>query len=228
MRKLVSLAAMGGALFLIVSCASTPPQKPAPEPAQPTQPQAAVVPAPEAQLAQAKDLKQKVDAYNLGDYAPDDYAAANKDLQDGQDTYGKDNAASTKSLTSAIAEYNSVLTKGGQAFLTKSQAAADDSKKKADDLKASVAVKDDYSKANDVYQQALKEKAAGDIVNASKDFDNARQQFDAVAQTAQQKKDTAMQAMQSAQADESTSQQKATDAEKALKDEGITVPAAGQ
>jgi hypothetical protein len=224
MRKLISLAAMGGALFLIVSCASTPPQKPQPEP-QP-QPQAAV-PAPEAQLAQAKDLKQKVDAYNLGDYAPDEYAAANKDLQAGEDSYNKDNAASTKSLTSAIAGYNTVLTKGGQAFLTKSQAAADESKKKADNLKASVAVKDDYSKANDVYQQALKEKAAGDIMNASKDFDNARQQFDAVAATAQQKKDAATQAMQSAQDEQNASQKKADDAEKALKDEGITVPAGG-
>jgi len=231
MRRLVPLAVMAGALFLVVSCASTPPQKPAePVPEQPKeqpkeQPPAAAVPAPEAELAQAKDLKQKVDAYGLGDYAPDDYAAANQDLQAGEDAYGKDNAASKKSLDSAITEYNAVITKGGAQFLAKAQSAADASKKAADDLKASVAVKDDYAKADEVYNRAIQEKNAQDIENAGKDFASARDQFDAVAKTAQEKKDAAMQAMQSAQEEQSASQQKADDAEKALKDEGFSVPA---
>ena len=230
MRRLVPMALMGGALFLVISCASTPPQKPA----QPETPPAAApapapaVPAPDQELAQARDLKAKVDAFSLGDYDPDDYAAANKDFQAGQDSYGKDNAASKKSLDSAITEYTAVLTKGGAAFLDKSQAQADASKKAADDLKASVAVKDDYAAANAVYQRALQEKAAVDIANASKDFDSARQQFDAVAATAKQKRDAAMQAMQSAQDQEAASQQAADNAEKALKDEGFPVPAAAQ
>jgi len=228
MRKLVLLAMMGGALFLVVSCASTPAQKPAQPPAPPAAPPAApaAVAAPDQELAQAKDLKAKVDAYNLGDYDADDYAAANKDLQAGQDSYGKDNAASKKSLDSAITEYNAVLSKGGDAFLAKGQSQADASKKAADDLKASVAVKDDYAAANDVYQRALKERAAGDVANASKDFDSARQQFDAVAATAQQKKNAALQAMQSATDQQAASQKSADDAQKALKDEGIAVPAA--
>jgi hypothetical protein len=228
MRRLLPLAAAAGALFLVISCASTPPQKPAqPAPEQPKEqpPAQAQAAAPDAELAQAKDLKQKVDAWGLGDYAPDDYAAANKDLQAGEDAYGKDNAASKKSLDSAITGYNAVIAKGGPQFLAKSQSQADASKKAADDLKASVAVKDDYAKADATYQQALKEKDAMDIGNASKDFDSARDQFDAVAKTAQQKKDAALQAMQSAQEEQSASQKKADDAEKSLKDEGITVPA---
>ncbi len=224
MRRLLPLAVMAGALFLVISCASTPPQKP-PEPAPeqpPAQPQAG---APDAELAQAKALKQKVDAWGLGDYAPDDYAAANKDLQAGQDSYGKDNAASKKSLDSAITGYNAVITKGGPRFLAKGQSDAEASKKAADDLKASVAVKDDYAKADETYQRALKEKAALDIDNAARDFASARDEFDAVAKVAQQKKDTALAAMQSAQEEQSASQKKADDAEKALKDEGVTVPA---
>ncbi len=224
MRRLVPLAVMAGALFLVISCASTPPQKPAePVPEQPpAQPQAG---APDAELAQAKALKQKVDAWGLGDYAPEDYAAANKDLQAGEDSYGKDNAASKKSLDSAITGYNAVITKGGPQFLAKGQSDAEASKKAADDLKASVAVKDDYAKANETYQRAIKEKNALDIDNAAKDFEAARDEFDAVAKTAQEKKDAAMQAMQSAQEEQSASQQKADDAVKALKDEGIIVPA---
>jgi hypothetical protein len=224
MRRLVPLVVMAGALFLVISCASTPPQKPAePAPEQP-KPQAAVA-APEAELAQAKDLKQKVDTWGLGDYAPEEYAAANKDLQAGEDTYGKDNASSKKSLDSAITEYNAVITDGGGKFLAKGQSDAEASKKAADDLKASVAVKDDYARADDTYQQALKEKGAMDIGNAGKDFASARDQFDAVAKTAQEKKDAALQAMQSAQEGQSASQQKADDSEKSLKDEGFSVPA---
>jgi len=226
MRKLVPLAVMTGALFLVISCASTPPQKPVeptPQP-QPQQPQAAV-PAPDAELAQAKDLKQKVDALGLGDFAPDDYAAANKNLQAGEDAYGKDNAASKKSLEAAISGYNAVMENGGAQFLAKRQSDADASRKAADDLKASVAVKDDYAAADATYQKAVEEKNSKDIEGAGKDFASAKDQFDAVAKAAQQKKDAATQAMQDAQASQSTSQQKADESEKSLKDEGFSVSA---
>jgi len=213
MRRLLPIAAMAGALFLVMSCASTP-QKPAQPPEQPKEQPQAAVPAPDAELAQAKDLKQKVDALGLGDYDPDDYAAANKDLQAGQDAYGKDNAASKKALDSSIKEYNAVMDTGGAQFLAKRQSDAEASKKAADDLKASVAVKDDYAKADDTYQQALKEKDGKDIENAGKDFASAKDQFDAVAATAKQKRDAAQQAMQDAQSGQADSQQKADAAEK--------------
>jgi len=168
-----------------------------------------------------------VDAYGLGSFAPQDYAAANKDLKAGQDSYGKDNAASKKSLQSAITEYNAVITKGGALYLADLQRQTEASKKAADDLKASVAVKDDYAQANDLYKRALQEKAAGDIENASKDFPQSRDGFDAVTKVAQQKKDAADQALQSAQQKETASQQKAADADQALKDEGFTVGVSG-
>jgi len=225
MRKIVVMAAAAATLFFVVSCASTPPQQPAaPAPTQAEQPAAA---APAAELAQAKSLQQKVDAYGLGSYAPENYAAANADMKAGQDSYGKDNAASKKSLQSAITGYNAVITKGGPLYLAKLQAQAEASKKAADSLKASVAVKDDYAQANDVYKRALKEKDAGDIENASKDFTQSRDAFDAVTKAAQQKKDAAVQALQSARQDQTASQQKAADAQKSLKDEGFTVGVSG-
>ena len=172
MRKIIYLAAAAGALFLVISCASTPPQQPKPETPQPqaVQPVQPAAAAPDAELAQAKGLQQRVDALGLGTYDPDDYAAANKDLQAGQDSYGKDNAASKKSLQAAITEYNAVISKGGPLYLAKLQEQTEASKKAADDLKASVAVKDDYATANGVYKKALQEKDAGDIENAGKDF----------------------------------------------------------
>ena len=225
MRKILFCAAAAGALFLVVSCASAPPkadsappQQPKPETPKPEQP---VAGAPDADLAQAKALQQRVDALGLGTYAPDDYAAANKDLQAGQDSYGKDNAASKKSLQSAISRYNAVLNKGGALYLAKVQQDAEASKKAADDLKASVAVKDDYSAANGVYKKALQEKDSNDIENAYNDFSQSRDDFDAVTKIARQKRDAALQALQDAQQDKTTSEKKAGDAQKALKDEGF-------
>jgi len=225
MRKIMQLAAAAGALCLVISCASAPPQKPAPQPQPPQQP---VAGAPDAELSQAKSLQQRVDALGLGTYAPDDYAAANKDLAAGQDSYGKDNVASKKSLQAAITEYNSVLSKGGPLYLAKAQQDTEASKKSADDLKASVAVKDDYGTANDAYNRALKEKDSGDIESSGKDFAQARDGFDAVAKTAQQKKDAALQAMKDAQDNKTASEKKAADADKALKDEGFAVTGGGQ
>ena len=221
MRRILFCAAAAGALFLVISCASTPPTAGSTPPKPETPPQQSVAGAPEAELAQAKALQQRVDAVGLGTYAPDDYAAANKDLQAGQDSYGKDNTASKTSLQSAIAGYNAVLAKGGPLYLAKVQQDAEASKKTADDLKASVAVKDDYAAADGVYTKALQEKDSGDIENAGRDFSQSRDDFDAVAKTAQQKKDAASQALQDAQQDKTASEKKAGDAQKALKDEGF-------
>lgn len=227
MRRIIYLGAVVGALFLVISCASTPPQQPKPETPQPQAAQPAAA-APDTELAQAKSLQQRVDALGLGTYDPEDYAAANKDFQAGQDSYGKDNAASKKSLQAAISEYNAVISKGGPLYLAKLQEQTEASKKAADDLKASVAVKDDYATANGLYKKALQEKDAGDIENASGDFSQARDDFDAVTKVAQQKKDAAVQALQSAQQDKSASEQKAADAQKALKDEGFSPSGSGQ
>ncbi|MGD0724219.1 MAG: hypothetical protein ABSB63_01505 [Spirochaetia bacterium] len=218
MRKIVPWAALLAALFLAVSCAGTPPAKPTPEAPQPEKP---AVAAPDAELAQAQSLQQKADKYGLGEYDPEDYAAATKDLKAGQDAYGKDNAASKESLTKAIDEFNSVITKGGALYLAKLQAQADASKKAADDLKASVAVKDQYAEANDVYQRALKEKDAGDLENAVADFTKARDLFDAVAALALQKKENATKSLADTKEQMTASEQKAADAQKTLKDEGF-------
>ena len=225
MRKIMLCAAAAGALFLVVSCASTPPQQPQPETPKPETP---TVAAPDAELAKAKGLQQRVDALGLGTYAPDEYAAANKEFQAGQDAYGKDNAASKKSLLAAIDEYNAVLSKGGPLYLARAQEQAEASKKAADDLKASVAVKDEYEKADGLYVQALKEKDAGEIENAGRDFSQSRDDFDTVAKVAQQKKDAATQALQSAQQDKTASERKAENAQKALKDEGFAASGSGR
>lgn len=213
MKKAIPWAIVVLTIVFVAACASTPPQKPV------------TAGAPDAELAQAKDLKQKADAYGLGTYAPDEYAAAVKDLQAGEAAYGTDNAAAKTSLDSAIAGFTSVIDKGGTLYLGKMKEKSDASKKSADDLKASVAVKDDYAKAREVYDRAVKEAAAKDLENAGKDFQQAATMFDAVAVQARDKKDKAAKAMDQVTNDMTSAEQQATDAEKTLQDEGF--PATG-
>jgi hypothetical protein len=227
MKKAIPWAVLATALFLAVSCASTPPEKPK-EPETPqvkVEPQKPAVSAPEAELAKAKELKQRADKYSLGEYAPVEYAAAVKDLEAGESAYGKDNAASKKSLDSAIDGFTTVISKGGGILVDKIQQQSAASKKAADDIKANVAVKDEYAKALEVYNLAIKEKAVGDLEQAGSDFAQAQDMFDAVYGQARDKRENALQAMKEAEQLQAESEQKAQEAEKSLTDEGFSTEA---
>jgi hypothetical protein len=239
MKKLIALLLPAAALVFVISCASTPPTvppqvatpeatAPAKAPAPAVQPAGAEVPDPEAELTEAKNLQKRIDDFALSTYDPDTYAGGVKDLQAGEKTYGQDNASSKASLTNAISAFKAVIAKGTPLLLSDAKEKTDESKKAADDLKASVAVKDGYSQALTVYQAAVQEKNAGDLENASRDFASAREQFDVVATAAQEKKDAAMLSLQDAQKDGTASEQMAADAVKTLQDEGITLTTSGQ
>jgi hypothetical protein len=211
MKKLVRWTVIVVSVALAISCASAPAKAPAKAPAGV---------APEAELAEAKKLQKLVDTYGLGEYAPQEYAAAVKDLEAGEETYGKDNAASKQSLDKAIAGFNAVIKKGGPQFLAKIRAECEASKKAADDAKAPVAVKDDYAKAKVVYDRANKT-GIKDIPSAVKDYSEAKGLFDDAAALALEKRRKAQQAMDETDKGLVESGQKATDAEQSLKDEGF-------
>jgi hypothetical protein len=207
MRKYFPVVLAVAALLLVVSCASTPPEPPVPPPA--------------AELAQAKQLKEKADLYNLGSLAQAEYSAAEKDLKAGKDAYGTDNAASKVSLDLAIAGYQSVLDKGGPLYLGTIHDRSAAAKKSADDLKASVAVKDDYAKALAIYDRAVAAKTAGDLEAATKDFEDARVQFEAVAKVATEKRAKALAAGNDYDQALEDSDAKAAEAQAALEAEGL-------
>jgi hypothetical protein len=207
MRRAIPIALALTAFLLVVSCASTPPQPPAP--------------LPEAELAQAKQLKEKADRYSLGPLAQAEYTAAEADLKAGEAAYGTDNAASKVSLDKAIAGYQSVLDKAGPLYLGTIHDRAAAARKSADDLKASVAVKDDYAKALAVYDRAVAAKTAGDLEAATKDFEDARVQFEAVAKVAKEKRDKALAAGADVDKALEESAAKAAEAQAALEAEGL-------
>ena len=235
MRKISLFASLLVVFAFAISCASTPPQNPLPEAAQPeaaqpeaAQPEKLAVSAPDAELAQAKNLQLKIDTYGLAPYDAENYQTGTRDLKAGEDAFGTDNASSKKSLDSAISAFDAVIAKGAPLLVAQVQEQSEASKKAADDLLAAVAVKEDYAKADAIYQGALQEKSAGDLESAGKDFSEAQKLFDAVAEAAQKKKDVAMQSLQAAQQDLTSSEQKAADAQTLLQEEGIAVSGSGQ
>lgn len=230
MKKAIPWAVLAAALFLAVSCASTPPEKPK-EPETPpvkVEPVKPTVAAPEAELAKAKALKARADSYDLGDIVPVEYAAAKKDLEAGEAAYGKDNAASKESLDKAIDGFTTVIAKGGGLLVDKIQQRSSASKKKADDIKANVAAKDEYGKALAVYNQALQDKAAGNLEKAGNGFAEADQMFTAVYETARAKRENALEIMKEAEQVQAQSEQKAADAERSLTDEGFSAEGGGR
>jgi tetratricopeptide (TPR) repeat protein len=205
MRKAFLIVLAGAALLMAASCKSTPPEE--------------AVPLPETELAKAKELKAKADLYKLGPLAQAEYDAAESDLKAGEVAYGKDNAASKVSLDKAIAGYQAVIAKAGPLYLGTLNDKAAAAKRAADDLKASVAVKDDYTKAQAVYDRALAAKASGDLEAATKDYEEARKSFDAVAKVAQEKMDKAFAANADAAQALYESAAKAAEAQDALEAE---------
>ena len=207
MRKALLIVLAVAAVLMAASCKSTPPE--------------VAVPLPETELAKAKELKAKADLYNLGPRAQAEYNAAETDLKAGEAAYGKDNAASKASLDKAIAGYQAVIAKAGPLYLGTLNDKAAAAKKTADDLKASVAVKDDYAKAQAVYDRALKEKTAGDLESATKDFEEARKLFEAVAKVAAAKRDKALAASTDAAKAKADAEARAAEAQKALDSESF-------
>jgi hypothetical protein len=224
MKKAIPWVVLAAALFLAVSCASTPPEKPKEPEAPPVkvEPEKPAIAAPEAELAKAKELKKRADAYGLGDYAPAEYEAAVNDLAAGEAAYGKDNAASKQSLDKAVDGFNAVIAKGGGLLVDKIQERSSASKKAADDIKANVAVKDEYAEALEVYNRALQDKAGGNLEQAGGGFAQAEEMFGKVYETAREKRENALQAMKEAEQVQAESEQKAADAEKSLTDEGFS------
>ena len=108
-------------------------------------------------------------------------------------------------------------------LVEKIQAESTAARQAAEDIKADVAVKDEFAAALEVHNRALKEKEAGDLEKAGADFAQARDMFDAAYETASAKREAALKAIQ--QTDEALveSEQKAADAQEALDSEGVPV-----
>jgi hypothetical protein len=171
------------------------------------------------QTAEAKYAAEDKNFAGLG-------AAAAADLA----TDAKTIAAGIDSLDEAILRYNFVIEKGRQGICLQKKQATDSSKQKAEDMKANVAVKDDYAAAKASYDAGLSALAAGNYEAAGDKFEAATAAFNTAYSLAAQKRAAAEQAMKDAAAAAESSLKKAQDADPTVQagtDNGATTTTNG-
>jgi hypothetical protein len=217
---LVALLALAGGAALLVSCKTAP--KPAVEPEPTPEPVApAAVPKPEAEYAQAKELRATVTQFGLDKYDAATFQKAEASFKEGEAAYDDDNAASKAAFQQAIAGYQKVIDGGFPALTADRKKAADAAKADADSVKAGVAVKSDYSAAQNLYNQALAAEKAKDYPKALDLYEQSRARFAAAAKTTRDLKAKAEASIKEVKDELDTAEQQAAEAEKIREEGGL-------
>ncbi len=165
---------------------------------------------------QAAALKTTIEEKDLAAYDSGNYAIANEKYALAESTYAADPEAALDALDEAILRYNLVVQKGFESYAATRKAPADDAKVKADEAKANVAVKEDYAKAQALYDEAAAAMAAGRYEDAASLYDQSSGLFEAATASALEKKATAEAALQSLDAASEASVQNIIEADEAI------------
>lgn len=161
------------ALALFGACAS------APEPVQP----------PDEAYDEAKALRSEIIELDLAQYAQSKYDTGEAAFNEGETRYNAEEYAEAGTqFNTAISSYEEVLQIGLRAIWTARKGDADGAKSRADDVKASVAVPEEYAEAQAVYDEAQAAATAGDDERAAELFENAEVLFDQAYELAAEKK----------------------------------------
>ena len=231
---MVKIVHGGGAAllaFAFFACASKPAPveqpAPAPQPApvvqpapQPTPAPAPAVAAPATELAQARQARERVVRFKLDQQSPQDFAAADARLKEGEAQMNRDNAAAKTSIDAAAAGFRKILQDGLPPLTRRSRQDAETVRNNATEIKAQVAMANEYAAAEAVYQKAAAGEAAADHEASIEGFAAAREQFASVYQQTKAKKDRAELALQDARKGLADTEARAKAAEDAQKAEG--------
>jgi len=164
----------------------------------------------------ASDLRDEIsvqdyEAWDSGNYqlAENKYAA-----EEGLWASGRDREAGVDMLDEAILRFNLVIQKGRQSVASGVKVKTDDSKQRAEEIKANVAVKDEYNAALELYKEGTERLSVGDYEEATAILGEANYGFEAAYESAADKRATALAAMAAAEAAAADSARKAEEADK--------------
>ncbi len=175
-----ALGAIIVAVALLGACASGP------EP----------VAAPDDAYETAKTLRAQIQEFDLAQYAQSEFDSGETQFAAAEVAYNtEDYAAADEGFNLAIDSYTRVIRAGFRAIAGARQEEAEAQRALADEVKASVALADDYAEALDVYNQALAEAEAGNDQEAAVRFENAATLFAQVFEDASAKRQQALEAM---------------------------------
>ena len=212
---------MAMAVLLFLSSASEPEKSPVEAvPEKETEKPVPEVPAPESELAEAKELRDLVVVFELDKIAVQEFSSAENHFKEGETAYGKDNTAAKSSLEKAIEGYRAVIKAGYAQISQKLKEDLESIKIEADELKASVALPAEYKTADDSYKKALAKEKAEEYVQALEGFNVAISLFRNVRDRSPGKKLRAERSLEEAKAGIANVEETAKKLEEAEKQEG--------
>ena len=218
MKVFCFLVSMAGLLFL--SCASEPEKVPEKEPEKAPEKSVTEVPAPEKELARAKELRDLVVRYELEKIAVQEFNSAENHLKEGEAAYGKDNEAAKASLERAIEGYRAVIKAGYTQISQKLKDDVERFKGEADELKASAALPEEYQTADGSYKKALEKEKAEEYEQALAGFTVAISLFRNVRDRSLEKKLRAERSLEEAKTGIANVEETAKELEEAEKQGG--------
>jgi tetratricopeptide (TPR) repeat protein len=173
---------------------------------------------PDAKYQETGKLREKVKKYNLEKYAKGEYDLAEKNFNDGKDLIDKKNSyKANKVLDDANKYYKVILEKGLPPCTEDKNNEVKLEKKNAEDIKANVAVKDQFSDADKIYNEGLAHKEKKEYESAIDSFSSAENQFKQIYSTTKDKKDKTERSISSTEQIQKDIETYAVELEKKLK-----------
>lgn len=168
----------------------------------------------------AGDLKAGIEEKDFAKWDSGNFQVADNKYQAEEGFWASgnlaDRAAGQDALEEAILRFNLVVQKGREMTVSTIKDKTDEAKRRSEDIKANVAVKDQYEAAQSLYAEGASQLAAKDYESAADSFDRAGAGFDEAYQAAAEKKAKADEAMKAAEEATAESQRKAEEADPLL------------
>jgi hypothetical protein len=168
----------------------------------------------------ASELRQSIDDKDFAKWDSGNFQLADNKFQAEDGFWAsedvKDRASGVDALDEAILRFNLVIQKGREMTVATIKGKTDESRQRAEDIKANVAVKDQYDAAQALYNEGSGDLAAKEYETAADTFDRSGAGFDEAYQAAAVKKAKADKAMKAADEATAESLRKAEEADPLL------------
>jgi hypothetical protein len=168
----------------------------------------------------ASELRQSIEDKDFAKWDSSNFQLAETKFQAEEGFWasenGADRASGVDALDEAILRYNLVVQKGREMAVSTVKAKTDEEKQRSEDIKANVAVKDQYDAAMDLYNDGASKLAAKDYEAAADSYDRSGTAFADAYQAAADKRAEAEAAMKAADEATAQSQRKAEEADPLL------------
>ncbi|MCK7484006.1 MAG: hypothetical protein M0C28_48765 [Candidatus Moduliflexus flocculans] len=159
--------------------------------------------------ANALRVQASIEEKDFAQYDAGNFKLADEKLAASDTLFATDPDGALDALDEATLRYSLVVQKGWQFYAAGRKAPADDAKRRSEEIKAQVAVKEQYSKALAVYNNASALMAGGNYEEAGPGFDRSAALFEEAYAEAEVKRDAALAALAEAEAKARESEAKA-------------------